>query len=41
MTLVRAAGLIAALILLGACAHHRGPVPCGCMPPPAEEPAKG
>ena len=41
MKSVRAAGLIAILVLLGACAHHRGPIPCGCMPPPPEEPAKG
>lgn len=41
MTLVRVAALLAVMTLLGACAHHHGPMPCGCLPPPAEEPAKG
>ena len=41
MTRVRVAALLAVMTLLGACAHSRGPMPCGCMPPPADEPAKG
>ena len=41
MTLVRVAALITALTLLGACAHPRPPMPCSCLPPPAEEPVKG
>ena len=41
MTLVRVAALLAVMTLLGACAHHPRPMPCGCMPPPVEEPAKG
>ena len=42
MTLVRVAALLAVMTLLGACAHRsHPPMPCGCMPPPAEDPAKG
>lgn len=26
------------VLLLAACSHHRGPMPCGCMPPPEEAP---
>ncbi|MFZ5670939.1 MAG: hypothetical protein ACOY4K_15735 [Pseudomonadota bacterium] len=40
MILARAALLAGALLLLAACATPR-PMPCGCLPPPAEEPAKG
>lgn len=41
MTLVRVAALSTVVTLLGACAHQPRPMPCGCMPPPEEEPAKG
>ena len=43
MSLVRVAVVLAALSLLGACAHQPGPgpMPCSCLPPPAGDPAKG
>jgi hypothetical protein len=40
MTSVRVAALIIAVTLLSGCAHRPGPIPCGCLPPAAETPAK-
>jgi hypothetical protein len=40
MKTARIALAVSLLLLTAACAH-RGPMPCGCMPPPEDAPKQG
>lgn len=33
--------LAASLLLLAAACAHKGPMPCGCLPPPEDAPKQG